>query len=58
MGSTIWHIYWQANKSADHLARMGAKQLEEFVEREEPPPSVRHFVLEDALGLDHLRNDS
>lgn len=30
-GAVLSHIYRQANQTADHLARMGAEQLEELV---------------------------
>ncbi|KAI8545912.1 hypothetical protein RHMOL_Rhmol07G0074100 [Rhododendron molle] len=54
--STLGHNFRQANQSADNLAHLGAKQESDLVVTEETPPSVRLFVLEDAMGIGHLRN--
>lgn len=54
--STLSHIFREANSCADHLARLGAEQLEDLVVTEESPQSVRYFVREDALGTRHLRD--
>lgn len=43
------------NSSVDDLARLGAEQMEQLVVTETPPPSVGYYVLEDALGVRHLR---
>lgn len=50
------HIYRQANQSADHLARIGAEQLEDLVTADDSPQSVRNFLLEDGLGVGRPRS--
>ncbi|KAE9450385.1 hypothetical protein C3L33_17714, partial [Rhododendron williamsianum] len=54
--STLGHIFRQANQSTDNLAHLGPEQESDLVVTEETPPSVRLFVLEDAMGIGHLRN--
>ncbi|KAI8528409.1 hypothetical protein RHMOL_Rhmol12G0147000 [Rhododendron molle] len=53
--STLGHIYRQANQSADNLAHLGAEQELDLVVTEAPPP-VKLFVLQDVMGIGHLRD--
>lgn len=54
--SILTHIFRETNRSADHMARLGAEQQEGLVVTKDSPQSVRHFVLEDGLGVAHLRD--
>jgi len=49
--SVLTHIFREANRNADHMARLGAKQQEDLVVTEDSPQSVLHSVLEDGLGV-------
>lgn len=52
--TSLVHILRQANQSADHMARLGAEQTEEFVITEDSPQSVCHFELKDGIGISIL----
>lgn len=54
-GTTISHIFRQANQTADWLARLGAEQYESLVVTEQVPLTAREYVIADCLGVGHLR---
>lgn len=56
MASTTEHISRLANRSTDHLGKMGAEQVEELVVCDKSPPLVCQFVFEDAMGVGELRD--
>lgn len=49
--SSLTHIYRRANECADHLARVGAEQAEDFKILMNNPLSVREFLFRDNLSI-------
>lgn len=55
-GSSLTHVFREANQCADHLAHIGAEQVDPLVVLEDSPQSIRMLVLEDALGAGQFRD--
>lgn len=51
MGTTLSHIYRDANQWADHLAWLGAEQDENLVVSIDIPISIREFMIRDSLNI-------
>ncbi|PKI40683.1 hypothetical protein CRG98_038938 [Punica granatum] len=45
------HTYREANKCVDHLANLGAEQLDDLVTLPLSPPSIRQFLFDDIRGF-------
>lgn len=53
-GTTLTHIYREANQCANHLASLGAEQNQDLVISVNQPLSIREFIIRDSLNLRHL----
>lgn len=52
----IKHIFCEASKSADALAQIGVDQQEVLEIYEDPPSSIRPFLVADLVGLVYERD--
>lgn len=53
-GTTLTHIYRNANQCADQLTRLGAEQNENLVVVVDIPISVREYLIRDSLNIRQL----